>query len=480
MLTLINTNRMLPPIGPLGLEYVAGVTRRAGIETDILDLCLVDDPAKAMQDYFATHSPGLVGLSFRNVDDCFWPSAKSFLPELTENIRLLRKLTDAPIVVGGVGFSIFPERVVEHTSVDFGIRGDGEQATISLYKALENSQQLNRIDGLIWRQGDEIRSNPPAWPAELDMVTSRDVIDNRTYFNRGGQVGIETKRGCDRKCIFCADPLAKGCTTRTRTPSAVADEVEALIAQGVNVMHLCDSEFNIPRDHAFAVCAELNQRGLGEKVRWYGYLAVTPFDAKLAEAMSRAGCVGINFTGDSACEAMLKTYREPHRSGDLTSAVELCRRNNIAVMFDLMLGGPGETEETAKETIEFIKQISPDCAGAALGIRIYPGTEMAQIVAAQGPLETNPNILRKYEGPIDFFKPTFYISHALGSNPARLIKDLIGGDKRFFEPTEEVQDSQVNAATSSDQNYNDNTDLVEAIKSGQRGAYWDILHRLRQ
>jgi len=479
MLALINTNRMAPPIGPLGMEYIAGTTRRAGIETDVVDLCLQDNPSSALRGYFAGHNPRLVGLSFRNVDDCFWPSAKSFVPELAEDVRQIRELTDAPIVLGGVGFSIFAERLVEHTGADFGIRGDGEQATVSLCRAIETGKDFEDVSGLLWRANGKIHSNRPAWPASLDLPTSRQELDNRTYFEQGGQGGIETKRGCNRMCIYCAERLAKGSAIRTRPPSDVADEVQALVAQGVDVLHLCDSEFNIPREHAYAVCRELIRRGLGEKVRWYGYLAVTPFDAELAQAMKRAGCVGINFTGDSASQAMLETYRQPHRRDDLASAVRLCRDNGIAVMFDLMIGGPGETQDSVRETIEYIKKIDPDCAGAALGIRIYPGIEMESIVAAEGPPEQNPNILRKYEGPVDYFKPTFYISHTLGENPARLVKDLIDGDERFFEPTEATPNTGAEPGAATDHNYNDNTELVDAIETGQRGAYWDILRKLR-
>jgi len=202
-------------------------------------------------------------------------------------------------------------------------------------------------------------------------------------------------------------------------------------------------------------------------------MAVVPFDAKLASAMRKAGCVGIDFTGDSGSPEMLKNYRQHHCPEDLTTAVQLCRDNSIKVMIDLLIGGPGETPQTAKQTIDFIKQLNPDCAGAPLGVRIYPGTEMANIVAAQGQLDTNPSIRRKYEGTIDLFRPTFYISHLLGERPARLIKDLIAADTRFFEPIDEAD------AAATDHNYNDNSELVNAIAAGARGAYWDILHKLR-
>ena len=143
-------------------------------------------------------------------------------------------------------------------------------------------------------------------------------------------------------------------------------------------------------------------------------------------------------------------------------------------MIDLLLGGPGETPQTAATTIEFIRRIDPDCAGASLGIRIYPGTAMVEAVRSEGPLESNPAIRRKYEGPYDFFKPTFYIARGLGPEPAGLIKDLIAGDPRFFEPTAETPE-----ADATDHNYNDNSELTEAIANGARGAYWDILHQLR-
>ncbi|UCG59162.1 MAG: radical SAM protein [Phycisphaerales bacterium] len=473
---MINTNRMAPPIGPLALDYIAGAAGAAGIDVDIVDLSLVEDVSKALQDYFSAHSPQLVGLSFRNVDDCFWPSAQSFVPDLTELVSQLRNLTDAAIVIGGVGFSIFAERIVEQTGADFGVRGDGEQAIISLLNELQQSKRFALVPGLLWRDNGAVCSNKPAWPWPLSLPTSRTAINNLAYLQQGGQCGIETKRGCDRNCIYCADPLAKGPTLRLRKPREVADEVESLIAQGVDVLHLCDSEFNISRKHASEICGEFIRRSLRDKVRWYTYMAVRPFDAELAKVMRLAGCVGIDFTGDSASTSVLDYYRAGHRREDLASAVRLCRDNGIKVMIDLLLGGPGETPETLAETIDYVKKIGPDAAGAPLGVRVYPGTEMADILAREGPAETNPNVRRKYHGPVDLFEPTFYISQALGPEPARLVKDLIAGDKRFFEPMEELPQT---AGPSTDHNYNENLELVEAIEGGARGAYWDILRRLR-
>ncbi len=475
VIALVNVNGMMPPIGPVGLGYVAGAARSAGVDVRLVDLGLAADPHAALEDRLADCGPSLVGLTFRNVDDCFWPSAEWFVPDLVETVRRLRGLTDAPIVLGGVGYSIFPREILQATGADFGIRGDGEEALVALARELESGRRrFDRVPGLLWREGGRLRACPPAWPSPLRLPTARDALDNAAYFRRGGQAGVETKRGCPRTCTYCADPLAKGRSARVRDPREVAEEFESLARQGCDVVHLCDSEFNLPPDHARVVCDELARRRLGDRVRWYTYMAVVPFDARLADRMQRAGCVGINFTGDSAAEAMLRAYRQPHRAGDLASAVRLCRERGIAVMIDLLLGGPGETPETLAETIGFMKRIGPDCVGAALGLRLYPGTEATREVAAEGPLEANPGLKRRYDGPVDLARPTFYISPALGERPARLVKDLIGGDERFFEPIERTSDAE-----SSDHNYNDNADLVAAIAGGARGAYWHILRRLR-
>ena len=472
MVLLINTNRMTPPIAPLGIEYVAGAVSNAGHEVEILDLCLADDPQAALRERLAAGSPRLVGLSFRNVDDCFWPSCRSFLGDLKDLVERIRTLHDGPVVLGGVGYSVFAKRILEHCGADFGIHGDGEGALNALLDELAGRRKFERVDGLVWRDAGEIRANPPNWPTPLTLPTGRAFLDNRAYFQRGGQAGLETKRGCDQPCVYCADPLAKGPTVRLRDPAEVAAEAEALLSQGVDVLHLCDAEFNIPVAHARAVCEEFVRRRLGGRMRWYAYLAVTPFDAELAAAMARAGCVGINFTGDSGCRKMLRAYRKRHRPQDIATAIALCKEHGITVMIDLLLGGPGETPQTAAESIAFLKQAEPDCVGAPLGLRVYPGTPVARLLAEQGPMEANPGIVRRYDGPVDLLQPTFYVSPQLGSRPAALIRDLIAGDERFFPPQD--ADAQV----STDHNYNDHAPLLKAISAGARGAYWDILRKL--
>jgi radical SAM superfamily enzyme YgiQ (UPF0313 family) len=473
MLTLVNSNQLTPPIAPIGVDYVGSAARAAGIEADVLDLALASDRRVAIDTYFRSQAPRLIGISFRNVDDCFWPSCRSYVNELVELVQDIRRATDAPIVVGGVGFSIFAQRLTQLSGADFGIRGDGEESLVALYNELP-ARRWERVPGLCWASNNQWICNAPAWASCLDYTYSRDFVDNRQYYARGGQGGIESKRGCPRRCIYCADPVAKGRSVRCRAPLAIANEAAALWAQGIEVLHFCDGEFNVPRTHAIEVCNAIIERGLGSKIRFYIYAAVRPFDAELAAKLRAAGCVGINFTGDSAHPEVLLSYRAAHRAEHLQEAVRICRSLGMTCMVDLLLGGPGETPETAQYTIERLRAIGPDCVGAGLGMRLYPDTPAVERLMRQGELEVDPAIKRQYVGPIDLVLPTFYVSAALGSSPARLVREMIGDDTRFFAPAEDAGDS-----TSTDHNYSDNSMLTQAIQHGARGAYWDIL-RVRQ
>lgn len=469
---LINANEMRPPVAPLALDHIGGRLMRVGIDVRLVDLSFVDDSRKAVADALRDIDPALVGISFRNTDDCFWPSGAFFVPQLTELVTTVRSATSSPVVLGGCGFSIFPMPIVELTGADLGIVGDCEDTMLRLVEHLESNKDHRPLPGIVYRNdNNQWRLNPPRYvQGELDVPPERQLIDNARYLREGAMGNVETKRGCPMPCIYCADPLARGNVLRCRRPQQVADEMESLLRQGVDILHLCDGEFNIPPDHALAVCEEMIRRHLGERVRWYCYAAVHPFSAELATAMCRAGCVGINFGADSACDRMLAVLKRGYRCQAIAEAVRHCKQAGITVMLDLLLGGPGETEDSVAETIAFIKQADPDRCGAATGIRLYPGTPLTAMIQQQGPLSKNPNLHGSVEDNDDLLRPVFYIDRALGEDAGGLVCDLIAGDERFFPPP--------CLQGADNYNYNDNTTLERAIADGYRGAFWDILRQL--
>jgi hypothetical protein len=468
---LINTNRIQPPIAPIGLEYVAEALGAAGHDVEVLDLCWVQEPGAAIARFFAGPEFDLVGVTLRNTDDCAFTSRHSFLDAFAGMVHTIRTHTGAPIVLGGVGFSVMPERVLARCEADAGVWGEGEFAMVALADRADRADRARRmargeawhdVPGLVWRGQDGWQRNAPSMPSLSDLpAMSRRWLDNQRYFREGGQAGFETKRGCPGKCIYCADPLAKGRVTRVRSPAAVADELANLLAQGIDHFHTCDSEFNLPERHAIAICREMVRRGLGDKLRWYAYCAPAPFSRELAGLMREAGCVGVNFGADHGDAAMLKRLGRAYTPDDILAATQRCHEVGMVVMLDLLLGAPGETREGIARTIELMQRAAPERVGISLGVRVYPGTRLA----AQVLTGSREGLV----GAADPAEPLFFLEPAVAQDAFSWVDELVGDDRRFlfFDPSKPKQNY----------NYNANQRLVEAIGKGYRGAYWDMLRR---
>ena len=470
---LVNTNRMRPVVAPIALDYLSGSLRERGYDVEVLDLALADDPLGTIEERLKGAEPLAVGITIRNTDDCYFASADFFLPEVKKIAELVKSRTGAPVILGGCAFSLMPVAILDYCGCALGIRGDGEIAFVQLLDALRHKTSYARVPGLVYRARKRWHENPAGnVPMERFPVQKRDAVDNPRYLAEGGMGNIETKRGCDRSCIYCADPVAKGRTVRVRDPRAVVDEIEILIKQGVDVLHTCDSEFNLPIEHATAVCEETVRRKLGTRLRWYAYMSPRPFTLAFASLLKRAGCAGINFGIDSGSDAMLKKLGRDFCAQDILDTAKICCTNGITFMFDLLIGGPGETKGTVAETIELMRRAQPDRVGTSVGVRVYPGTRLARIVESEGPRERNRSLHGQVSDNPNFLKPVFYLSAELGDDASQFVSDLVGNDERFFMPVPE--------ATRKNYNYNENQVLVEAIKKGYRGAFWDILRRLPQ
>ena len=459
---LVNTNRIRPPIAPIGLEYVAEALHTAGHQVEVLDLCWADDWDAAIARFLDRTVFDLVGVTLRNTDDCVFTSRQSFLAEFADMVNAVRKCTSAPILLGGVGFSVMPEQVLELCEADAGVWGDGEFVLVELANRIAERREWLDLPNLIWRRDGKWHRNPPSSSSLASLPPmSRRWVDNRRYFREGGQIGIETKRGCPGRCIYCADPIAKGKQTRIRPPEAVVDELERLLEQGIDHIHTCDSEFNLPEWHAVEVCEETIRR-LGDRLHWYAYCSPIPFSPELAKLMGRAGCAGINFGVDNGDEDMLRRLRREFTADDILNAARSCKEADMAVMFDLLLGSPGETRESIIRTIELMRRAEPDRVGVAVGLRVYPGTELAHLVRQEA-------LREGLVGGDGSSEPLFFMEPGIAASVFELLDELIGDDNRFFffDPSRPDRDY----------NYNANQRLVEAIRKGYRGAYWDILRR---
>jgi radical SAM superfamily enzyme YgiQ (UPF0313 family) len=417
----------------------------------ILDLCWEENPGLAVAQFLSKSEFGLIGMTLRNTDDCASVNCQSFIQGLVEMVAMVRNNSNSPVVLGGVGFSVMPERILTLSNADFGIWGEGEFTASALANRLERKENWRDLPNLLWPDNGKWQRNPPAWRSLEELpAMSRSWVDNRRYYREGGQAGFETKRGCSAACIYCADPPAKGKRMRFRPPAAVADELQKLIEQDIAALHTCDGEFNVPEWHALEICSEILRRGLGDKIRWYAYCSPGPFSRELARAMRMAGCAGIDFGADNGNGEMLQRLGRDFGPADILNATRWAKEEGMAVMLDLLLGAPGETRKSIEQTIELVKQSGADRIGVSLGVRVFPGTELdAQV------------------GGGDAADPFFYLEPDIAPHVFDWLNMLIAEDRRFlfFDPAKPKQNY----------NYNANQRLVEAIRNGYRGAFWDIL-----
>jgi len=467
--TFVNTNQIKPAIAPIAFDYLAPPLKQAGFNLNLLDLCFSDNERESIFGYQHLDSVDYWAVTLRNTDDVYFSSRKSFIEHIRGIVGLLKEAKPVPVIIGGVGFSVMPDRLMDYLNADFGIIAEGEWSLPELLKCLETGRSYHHIPGLVYRSGDEVVVNKigKGQFVQLDKIGPRfrDTVDNDRYFEAGGQIGIETKRGCDRSCIYCVEPLAKGKSVRFRAAKDVVDEMEKLSERDINVFHINDSEFNLSISHPLELCQEIRSRGLQNDIKWYAYGMPKPFPEKLAKAMREAGCAGMNFGVDSASEKMLKILKRTFSPQDIKDAINVAKKYDLEHVVELLFGAPGETKDTIRETIEFIKEADPERVSVTVGLRIFPGTELEAMVREEGLHEGNPNLSGRISDNDLLIHPIFYLPKELGPNPQEYIDQLIGDDRRFFSANDKLF------------NYNANDVLVSEIANGARGAYWSILNK---
>ena len=388
---LVSANReFIPdPIFPLGLAYIAAATQYAGHTVAVADLCFGSQPVHELQQQIDTFEPDVIGLSIRNVDNAAYPLTVDYLATHREIIDAIRDITNASVVLGGSGFSILPEAYMRVLNGDYGIQGEGEQAFIALLNALENHHDPDFIPGVLTRNGNHEQGMQLQTPTMTDpdwgngLWPARRLFDYARYIRRGGTGNIQTKRGCVFKCNYCTYPLLEGNRFRVRDARDVVDEIEELLLEyGPHPVFFVDSILNFPRGHVEGICEEILRRNLN--VRWSCYATPVKLDRRQAQLMAQAGCEGIELGADAVDEGQLKRLGQSFDAATVFRANKHCLEAGLRVCHTLLFGGPGETEATIRNTCRAMRTMQPTAVVAMTGVRVYPGTPLAEQMIASG------------------------------------------------------------------------------------------------
>jgi len=378
---LISTNRCdFPyPVFPLGLAQVDTALRRAGHTTRWLD-CQCD--ATPLAHVLAEYEPDWIALSLRNIDDVVFKRRETYFGALLELCRVARAHSSAPLVLGGSGFSIFPERLLELSGADFGIAGEGEGGLVQLLAAVEREATLDTVPGLMWREQGRLRVNPrrPLALSEAVGFPERPPRLVEYYLRTSSMLNVQTQRGCAFECCYCTYPLLEGRAHRRRAPEEVAEEFEMLQRLGARYVFVVDSVFNSSPTHVLETAEALIRREV--KLAWGCFLRPQGLTAEQMGALARAGLTHIEFGSDSFCDRVLEAYGKRFAFDDILEASELARAAKIDYCHFLIAGGPGETLGTLRETYRNSTRLIDTVILALPGMRVYPGTPLFHAAAA--------------------------------------------------------------------------------------------------
>jgi len=404
---LVSLNRESEPFTatPLGVALVGGALRDAGHEVMVVDLLSSRDFRAEVREAIASFSPGVIGISLRNIES----STEFLLPSYRETVGFIKSMTDAPVALGGPGFSIMPESMLRYLGVGLGVVGEGERAAVGMVSAIEAGSDPALVPGVCSLQDGQYTFTRPQAPLELDGPPPDWSLINLDGYD---MVGVQTKRGCSFSCVYCTYPALEGRRMRLKAPALVASELESvsLARPGVS-FYFVDNVFNNPRSHAVSVCEAIISRGLN--IEWACLASPIGFDLELASLMARAGCKAVEIGADSLSDGQLRRIWKSFTKADVFRASDAARASGMMSMVFLILGGPGEDEASLTESFDALDRMAPDKVFAVGGIRVYPGTPMASIAVEEGVIKPDDDLL----------EPRFYVSPMLGDRLYRMAED---------------------------------------------------------
>lgn len=369
---------------PLGTLSVGASLARAGHEVRLLDGAFLSH-AEILQglDALAPDWVGIYATAFG------WPGAAALAADV--RARHPRAFLCAggpyPIAAGA-------RCLAEAPALDAVVTGEGEETSVELLERLAARRGLEGVAGIVFRDGDAIRANPPRpLIADLDALPFPDrrlLGDASRYlpppamYRRKPVAVVLTSRGCNRRCIYCFQLDRERRTgVRYRSVENVLEEVERCLAQGYREIKFIDDTFAQDRQRALRLAREIRRRRLD--FTWFASACVNQVDPELLQEFRAAGCWAILFGVESGVQKNLNALRKGTTLAQVRNAVRWAKEAGLFVQTTFMFGIPGETYDEARRTIDFACELSPDTASFH-AIVPFPGTWLHDHAAALGTL----------------------------------------------------------------------------------------------
>ena len=347
---------------------------------------------------------------------------------------LIREVLPVRIILGGPGFNYYAQDWLGYLDLDYGIRGEGEEAFPLFLKRLEEGGDIYSVPGCAFRKGGSFYAIPPSPVQDLDQqaLPAYDLLDWQLYAGRKITPAIFTKRGCAFSCIYCPYSKLEGNRYRLKSPQRVLAEAHHIIqSTGIRNVMICENNFNAPSKHAESICRALIAENAD--FQWgTGDLRPVGVNDDFCRLMEESGCFYANLSIESASEKMLRTMKRGYTVSRVRKSLEALNRSKIPFGVSLLLGAPGETPETIAETLGVLDDYEiPN--GVWVTIGVYLWTDYQDIVAEA----RRTGVLK---GDKELFSGAVYLSPGLPRSYLQELPEVLrarrGYSVQFNKPNE--------------------------------------------
>ncbi len=337
---------------PLSLAWVASIAEKAGHEVTIIDARTLGLSKEDTLDRLREFGPDIIGFMMTTY----------MFRETLEWIRYLRKHLKVPVVVGGYNLRVYPRESVTPEEIDYGVVEHAYYTIPKLFEELGGGRRFTDVPGLVYKENGRVNVTPHEMPIDFEKfpVPARHLLPNELYAEfpteRRNFTVMVTSLGCPRRCLFCE---AGGTPYAPRKPETVVAEMEECYRMyGIREIDIFDYEFPCLRKRTFEICRLLKEKKLD--ILWACRSRVDSVDEELLREMKEAGCGRIYFGLESGVQEVLDRVEKGVTLKQIEDTIKLTKEIGIRPLGFFLIGSPGETRETIRQTVKFAKRLDLD------------------------------------------------------------------------------------------------------------------------